>query len=101
MIDHSKCDHERTRAARAKCRRGGSESTPRTKASTKEVDFSGSGGAESATPGWKADECHVCGVEKSEFQGTDAWTKLFVLVGPKCAWRVKRSADFAAMTARR
>ena len=72
----------------------------RTKATAKDVDLSG-GAPESSTPGWKADECHICGVEKSEFQGTDAWTNLFVLVGVKCAWRVKRSDDFAAMTARR
>lgn len=96
MIDHSQCDHPRTSSARAKCRRGGGSSTPK-KASPKDVDFSGSGGAQSQTPGWKADECHVCGVERSEFQGTDAFTGLFVLVGEKCAWRVKRSDNFSAM----
>lgn len=100
MIDHSQCDHPRTSSARAKCRRGGG-STPRKKASEKEVDFSkGSGGAQAQTPGWKSDECHVCGVERMEFQGTDSFTGLFVLVGERCAWRIKRSEDFAAMAGR-
>lgn len=102
MIDHSKCDHPSTSGARAKCRRGGAPAPKRTKGEATpktigpdEVDNYGQ------TPAWKADECHVCGVEKSEFQGTDAFTNLFVLVGEKCAWRVKRSEDFAAMRARR
>ena len=99
MIDHTNCDHPRTSSARAKCRRaraGGGE--PRQKrASSKEVDFSGSGGASPQTPRDKGDECHVCGVERIEFRGTDAFTKLLVLVGEKCAWRVKRSDDFAAL----
>lgn len=49
------------------------------------------------TPRDKDKECHVCGVEKIEFKGTDAFTGLLVLVGEKCAWRVKRSNNFAAM----
>lgn len=98
MIDHTNCDHERTSSARARCRRqikSGDKARP--KASTKDVDFSGSGGAKSQTPGFKSDECHVCHVERIEFLGTDAWTGMTVMVGERCAWRVKRSDDFRAL----
>lgn len=99
MIDHSNCDHPRTSSARAKCRRAqaGGGSTPKRKASEKEVDFKGSGGATPQTPRDRSDECHICGVERIEFKGTDAWTGLHVLVGERCAWRVKRANDFAAL----
>lgn len=103
MIDHSKCDHDRTRAGRAKCRRGGEDRSRREGASSKEVDFSGSGsggGPTSQTPAWKADECHVCGVERIEFLGRDDYTNLIVLVGEKCAWRVKNSDEFRAFVRR-
>lgn len=99
MIDHSQCDHERTRAARAKCRRAqaGDDSTPKRKkgATPKEVDFSGGGSvSRGQTPTQKSDECHVCGVEMIRYSGTDAYTKLKVYVGEKCLWRIKRSPDF-------
>lgn len=98
MIDHSKCDHERTSSARARCRRGGSDAPKRErKAATPRTVGVDDDDNYGQTPAWKADECHVCGVERSEFKGTDAFTNLFVLVGPRCAWRVKRSDDFAAM----
>lgn len=97
MIDHSRCEHPRTSSARAKCRRAQAGGQPRQKASTKEVDFTGSGGATPQTPRDKGDECHTCGVERIEFAGTDAWTGLSVMVGEKCAWRIKRSEDFRAI----
>lgn len=95
MIDHSQCDHEKTRSARAKCRRqaAGGESTPKRRASESEVDFSGSGGQRGQTPTQKSDECHVCGVEMIRYRGTDAWTGIMVYVGEKCLWRIRRSAD--------
>lgn len=100
MIDHSQCDHPRTSSARAKCRRAaaGGDAGPKRKASTKEVDFEGSGGAKPQTPRDKGDECHTCGVERIEFYGRDAFTGLPVMVGEKCAWRVKRSPEFRAVT---
>lgn len=97
MIDHSKCDHEKTRAARAKCRRSsGDGSTPKkARATPKDVDLSESGGSSSRgqTPTQRSDECHVCGVEMIRYSGTDAWTNIKVYVGEKCLWRIKRSPD--------
>lgn len=101
MIDHSQCDHERTRAARAKCRRlqqtEGGTGPARQKATAKEVDFSGSGGQRGQTPSQKSDECHVCGVEMIRYSGTDAWSGLLVFVGEKCLWRIKRSPDLTLL----
>lgn len=98
MIDHSKCEHEKTRAARAKCRRASSGgSTPKKVGATpKEMDLSeAEAGASSRgqTPTQRSDECHVCGVEMIRYSGTDAWTNIKVYVGEKCLWRIKRSSD--------
>ena len=103
MIDHSQCDHPRTSGARAKCRRAsaGDDTPKKSRATPKDVDLSGgSGNPTSQTPAWAADECHICGVERIEFAGTDAYINMQVLVGEKCAWRVKRSDDFRAFVRR-
>lgn len=95
MIDHSQCEHERTRSARARCRREAGGSTPRKeRASKKSLDFSDSGKERGQTPTQRSDECHVCGVEMIRYSGTDSWTQLKVYVGEKCLWRIKRSDDF-------
>lgn len=98
MINHTACDHPSTSSARARCRRAranGSTHTERgeVKATPHIVGSDG----KPQTPRFKSDECHVCGVEKIEFKGTDQWTGLLVLVGERCAWRVKRSDNFEAL----
>lgn len=94
-IDHSKCDHERTRAARAKCRRGG-DSTPRkAKASSKDVDFSGSGGQKGQTPRDRDKQCDVCGVERIAYFGLDVLSGVRLYVGERCYYMVKRDPDGA------
>lgn len=122
MIDHSNCDHPRTPSGRAKCRRGQDGSTPtrtRGKRSAREaVPWSGPLCPDETcvhgscyriryglpednygqTPGRREDECHICHVEKIEFIGKDAWSGRTYMVGEKCAWRVKRSPEFRALT---
>lgn len=96
MIDHSKCDHPRTSSARAKCRRGGGgSSTPRKAASTKEVNFSGSGGAQGQTPRDRDKQCDVCGVERIAYFGLDVVSGVRLYVGERCYYMVKRDPDGA------
>lgn len=90
-IDHSKCEHARTSSARAKCRRGGSNSE--VKASTKEVDFRGSGGKKGSTPRDRENQCMVCGVERFEYRGHDKLTGTMLYVGDKCFYMVKDDDD--------
>ena len=99
MIDHTNCNHEKTRSARARCRRQIAGGAPRPKATPKEIGGDPTIGSDGKpqTPRFKSDECHTCGVEKIEFAGTDQWTGLQVFVGERCAWRVKRSDDFRAV----
>ena len=96
MIDHSTCDHPRTSSARAKCRRKMNGSTPKD-ATSKVVKEATYGVGKSRTPANKADECHICSIERIEYSGTDAFTGLPVLVGDNCVWRVKRSPDFKVL----
>lgn len=49
------------------------------------------------TPRDKDKECHVCGVERIEFRGTDPLTGLLLYVGERCSYMVKRSDDFVAV----
>lgn len=125
MIDHSGCDHPSTPGARARCRRaqtGGSSGGERIRnRATRSRGVSWSGplcGEEGCihgscyrirhqevpelvrygqTPGKREDECHSCHVEKIEFIGTDNHTGRTLMVGERCAWRVKRSPDFRAL----
>jgi hypothetical protein len=92
-IDHSKCDHPRTSGARAKCRRGGSQGTAEVKASTKEVDFKGSGGSKPKTPRDRENQCMVCGVERFEYRGRDPLTGTMLYVGEKCYYMVQNDPD--------
>jgi hypothetical protein len=88
MIDHSKCDHERTSKARAKCRRGDT-STPR--ATPKEVDFSkGSGSKAPTTPRDKDAACMICGVERWEYRGRDKVADSLLYVGTKCFYYIQQ-----------
>lgn len=102
MISHKDCAHPSTPSARAKCRRalqGGKPKEvwhppmvlPQGRASVKVLDDDNYG----QTPKDKSRECHVCGVEKIEFRGTDSLTGLLLFVGEKCKYMVKRSPDFA------
>lgn len=99
MIDHSGCDHPSTSSARARCRRaqanGEEGSAPRKKmgSTPREAPDRDNYGQ---TPGRREDECHICHVERIEFFGKDAWSGRTLLVGEKCAWRVKRSPEFRA-----
>ena len=94
-INHTDCDHPSTSGARAKCRRARNGSTPR--ATPRALGTPDPDDNYGQTPRFKGDECHVCGVEKIAYKGTDSFTKLLVLVGDKCAWRVKRSDNFAVL----
>ena len=97
MINHSTCDHPRTSAARAKCRKAranGEEVKTKEGASEKEVDFKGSGGAKAQTPGFKDLECHVCGVERIIARGTDPLDGIVKYVGERCIYYIKRDPNW-------
>lgn len=83
MIDHSNCEHERSKAARARCRRGVAPTT-------EEMNHG-------ITPRDRENQCMVCTVEKIEFRGTDIFTGRLLYVGERCAYLVKRSSDFEAI----
>lgn len=91
MINHSNCDHPSTSSARARCRRQANGGT--TKATPKELDFTGSGGAKAQTPGRRDLECDNCGVERIAYRGTDPLTGVLRFVGERCYYTVKRSPD--------
>lgn len=102
MIDHSQCDHPSTSSARAKCRRqrsGGSDSTPKQRASKKEVwvgfahhnpDRERNRGT---TPRDRDKQCASCGVERIQFRGTEPTTGILLFVGERCFWRIKNAPD--------
>lgn len=95
-IDHTNCEHERTSKARAKCRRdlASGATTPKAgKASSKEVDFSGSGGAQGTTPRDRWNACDVCGVERAILKGTPKIEKRLLFVGEKCSYYLNTAED--------
>ncbi len=112
MINHSNCDHPSTSGARAKCRRAKAGSTPTKEnapseggATPKEVFF---GKAHhdpnrernrGTTPRDKDKQCHICGVERIEFRGTDPITGILLFVGERCVYRIQRAADLQEVQA--
>lgn len=96
-INHSNCDHESSRAARAKCRRllAGGDAP----ASTKTVNMrgSGSGAPKSQTPRDRDKACDICGVERVEIMGTDPVSNRLIFVGEKCSYYLKRALDTVAV----
>ena len=98
MIDHSNCDHPSTSSARAKCRRSiKSGSTPRPQATEKEIDFSGSGGAQSTTPRDRFNACDNCGVERVTVKGTDPVDGILKYVGNRCEYIVRHAKDITPL----
>jgi len=95
MIDHSRCEHERTSRARAACRkaRANGEAVPQGGASVKEVDFKGSGGAQGSTPRDKDRACVVCGVEPFTARGRDLLNECMLYVGEKCFYMIQNDPD--------
>lgn len=112
MISHDTCDHEKTSAARAKCRRqrkgtdGGGESrtgsVSEKKASKADIWM---GKAHhnpnrernrGTTPRDKNRECMNCHVEVIGFAGTDPLTGILMFVGEKCTYLIEKSEDFRA-----
>lgn len=96
MIDHSKCDHERTSKARARCRRqqvGGKD-----RASTRTVDFSkGGGGKKASTPRDRDKQCDICGVERITMRGTPPLENIMLYVGDKCSYYLNDATDIVPL----
>jgi hypothetical protein len=88
-IYHSKCDHESTSSARAKCRRGNSDKG----ASIKTIDFKGSGAKKASTPRDRDKQCDICGVERIAYRGTDPLSRSLIYVGDKCAYYLNNAPD--------
>jgi len=79
MIDHSNCDHDRTKTARARCRRGVPPITEDLNHGT--------------TPRDLDKQCMNCGVEKIVMRGTDPVTGRMMFVGMRCEYLVRHATD--------
>jgi hypothetical protein len=110
MIDHSNCDHPSTSSARAKCRRArasGKESTSngeKREGATPKTVFFGKAHHDpnrernrGTTPRDKFNQCHICGIEKIEFSGTDPVSGILLFVGERCTYRIENEPDFKAV----
>jgi hypothetical protein len=109
MIDHSGCDHPRSSSARAKCRRsraageegggarelGDSRATPKRSWGGKAHHDPDRERNTGQVPKDKANECHICHVERIVARGTDPLTGILVFVGERCSYMVERQDDFA------
>jgi len=94
MINHSNCDHESSRAARAKCRRGATQGdAPKRKVMGREKREAGDTDSYGQTPRDRDKQCDNCGVEKIAYRGTDPLTGILKFVGEKCEYIVRRSED--------
>jgi len=62
-------------------------------ASSKTLDFRGSGGVSSQTPRDQDRACMVCGVERFEARGRDLVSGSFLYVGEKCMYMIARDPD--------
>lgn len=79
MIDHSNCDHPRTKSGRAKCRKG--------------VPSTTEGLNHGTTPRDRDKQCMNCGVEKVVAYGNDPITGQTLFVGDRCFYMIKRDPD--------
>lgn len=101
MINHSNCDHPSTSGARAKCRRAqaSGEAGPKRKrmgATPREVGTRDDDNY-CQTPNRKDMECHVCGVERITWQGTDPLNHILRFVGDKCRYLIQDAEDLQAV----
>lgn len=93
MINHTECEHPRTSAARAKCRRAQKSGTA-PKASTKSVDMrDGTPTGRPRTPSLRELQCDGCGVERIAYRGHDLLTGTLLSVGEKCYYMVKNDPN--------
>lgn len=107
MINHSTCDHPSTSGARAKCRRArqNDDPTPKVKgeATPKHIGPSHHDPTRErnrgTTPRDRDKQCHICGVERIEYRGTDALTGILLYVGERCLYMVKSAPDLQSVEA--
>lgn len=92
-IDHSNCDHAATSSARAKCRRSGGNAENGQGATTRTINFKGSGAAKARTPRDRDKQCDNCGVERIAYKGTDPTNGILRYVGDKCEYIVRHAHD--------
>jgi hypothetical protein len=118
MINHTDCTHEKTKAARAKCRRTHMEPWPRpplyslgpppggSKRDAVGLPASWGGKANhnpdrernrGTTPRDRDKQCMNCGVERIGWAGTDPYTGRLLFVGERCTYLVERAPDFKAV----
>ena len=92
-IDHSNCDHASSSSARAKCRRELANGTKSPMASTRTINFKGTGAAKARTPRDRDKQCDNCGVERIAYKGTDPTNGILRYVGDKCEYIVRHAED--------
>lgn len=97
MINHDNCDHARTSAARAKCRRAIRNGAEAPKATGRTIDFKGSGGTKSRTPRDKDKACDVCGVERITAKGTELLSGTLLYTGDKCRYMIQNDPNLVEL----